>query len=55
MNRRRKARFQIPAKYVLFSLSVLCVLAMFASFIFIIDDFCIKLKQTKFEMTKEIS
>ena len=34
MNRRRKARFQIPAKYVLFSLSVLCVLAMFASFLF---------------------
>ncbi len=32
--RRRKARFHIPLKYVLLSLSALCVTAMFASFLF---------------------
>ena len=34
MRRRRKARRLIPAKYMLWSLSVLCVAAMFASFLF---------------------
>ena len=34
MKRRRKARFHIPLKYTLLSLSVLCIIAMFASFIF---------------------
>lgn len=34
MRRRRKARHHIPAKYMLWSLSVLCVAAMFASFLF---------------------
>ncbi len=32
--RRRKARFHIPVKYVLLSLSTLCIMAMFASFLF---------------------
>lgn len=32
--RRRKARIQIPGKYVLLSLSALCIAAMFASFLF---------------------
>ena len=34
MRRRRKARRHIPAKYVLWFLSILCVAAMFASFLF---------------------
>ena len=34
MRRRRKARRNIPAKYLLWFLSVLCVVAMFASFLF---------------------
>ncbi len=34
MRRRRKARRHIPAKYVLWFLSVVCVAAMFASFLF---------------------
>ena len=34
MKRRRKARFHIPLKYVLLSLSTLCIIAMFASFLF---------------------
>ncbi|MDE6888300.1 MAG: rod shape-determining protein MreC [Eubacterium sp.] len=34
MRRRRKTRRRIPAKYMLWSLSVLCVAAMFASFLF---------------------
>lgn len=34
MRRRRKARRHIPAKYMLWTLSVLCVAAMFASFLF---------------------
>ncbi len=34
MRRRRKARRRIPAKYMLWFLSVLCVAAMFASFLF---------------------
>lgn len=34
MKRRRKARRHIPAKYMLWALSVLCVAAMFASFLF---------------------
>lgn len=34
MRRRRKARFHIPAKYILFTLSALCVAMMFASFLF---------------------
>ncbi len=34
MRRRRKTRRRIPAKYMLWSLSVLCVSAMFASFLF---------------------
>ncbi len=33
MKRRRKARFHIPVKYVLVSLSTLCILAMFASYL----------------------
>ncbi len=32
--RRKKARYHIPLKYVLLSLTVLCIAAMFASFIF---------------------
>lgn len=31
--RRRKSRFHIPVKYVLLSLSILCIMAMFASFL----------------------
>lgn len=34
MRRRRKVRRHIPAKYVLWFLSILCVAAMFASFLF---------------------
>ena len=34
MRRRRKARRHIPAKYILWFLTVLCVAAMFASFLF---------------------
>lgn len=34
MRRRRKAHFHIPVKYILFFLSVLCVITMFASFLF---------------------
>lgn len=34
MNRRRKARFHIPTKYVLLALTGLCVITMFASFLF---------------------
>lgn len=34
MKRRRKSRFQIPAKYILVTLSALCIIAMFASFLF---------------------
>lgn len=34
MRRRRKARHHIPAKYILWFLTVLCVAAMFASFLF---------------------
>lgn len=34
MKRRRKTRFQIPAKYILVTLSALCIIAMFASFLF---------------------
>jgi len=34
MSRRRKARFHIPAKYVLLALTGLCIVTMFASFIF---------------------
>lgn len=34
MRRRRKARHHIPAKYILWFLTVLCVTAMFASFLF---------------------
>ena len=33
MRRRKKTRFHIPARYVLFTLSALCVAAMFASFL----------------------
>ncbi len=33
MRRRRKARFHIPVKYVLLSLTALCIAAMFASFL----------------------
>lgn len=33
MRRRRKARLHIPVKYVLLSLTALCVIAMFASFL----------------------
>ncbi len=32
--RRRRARFHIPVKYVLLSLTALCITAMFASFVF---------------------
>ena len=34
MRRRRKFRRRIPAKYMLWSLSVLCIIAMFARFLF---------------------
>lgn len=34
MKRRRKARFKIPAKYILMTLSAFCIIAMFASFLF---------------------
>lgn len=34
MKRRRKARFHIPLKYVLLSLTALCIAAMFASYLF---------------------
>lgn len=34
MKRRKKARFHIPVKYVLLFLSALCILTMFASFLF---------------------
>lgn len=34
MKRRKKARFHIPVKYVLLFLSLLCILTMFASFLF---------------------
>lgn len=34
MRRRRKARFHVPVKYVLVSLSALCIAAMFASYVF---------------------
>ncbi len=34
MKKRRKARFKIPAKYILMTLSAFCIIAMFASFLF---------------------
>lgn len=34
MNKRKKARFHIPTRYVLFSLSAVCIVAMFATFLF---------------------
>ncbi len=34
MKKRRKARFKIPAEYILMTLSAFCIIAMFASFLF---------------------